>query len=157
MGWLRLGGSLKLQVSFAKEPNKRDCILPKRHVILRSLLIALTPHVHTCTMVSIWMQRATRLSIHIHGETVQHTALHRNTDTIYIHVYFYRHIYGVASTSRLLKIIGLFCKRALWKRRYSAKETYNFKEPTTRSHPIPDVMSHSFAEYSLFCRIQSLL
>jgi len=37
---------------------------------------------------------------------------------------------------RLLKIIGLFFKRALWKRRYSAKETYNFKEPTNRSHPI---------------------
>jgi len=36
-----------------------------------------------------------------------------------------------------LKIIGLFFKRALWKRRYSAKETCNFKEPTNRSHPIP--------------------
>jgi len=51
--------------------------------------------------------------------------------------------YGVASISRLLKIIGLFCKKALQKRRYSAKETYNFKEPTTRSHPIcvciPDI------------------
>jgi len=34
--------------------------------------------------------------------------------------------YGVATISRLLKIIGLFCKRALLKRRYSAKETYNF-------------------------------
>ena len=44
--------------------------------------------------------------------------------------------YGVASTSRLLKIIGLFCKRALCKRGYSAKETYNFKEPTNRSHPM---------------------
>jgi len=32
--------------------------------------------------------------------------------------------------SRLLKITGLFCKRALWKRRYSANETYNLKEPT---------------------------
>jgi len=44
--------------------------------------------------------------------------------------------YGVASISRLLKIISLFCKRALQKRRYSAKETYIFKEPTNRSHPI---------------------
>jgi len=44
--------------------------------------------------------------------------------------------YGVATGIRLLKIIGLFCKRALWKRRYSAKETCNFKEPTNRSHPI---------------------
>jgi len=34
------------------------------------------------------------------------------------------------------KIIGLFCKRALQKRRYSAKETYQFEEPTNRSHPI---------------------
>jgi len=40
------------------------------------------------------------------------------------------------SISRLLEIIGLFCKRALQKRRYSAKEPYNFKEPTNRSHPI---------------------
>jgi len=38
--------------------------------------------------------------------------------------------------SRRLKIVGLFGKRALKKRLYSAKETYNFKKPTTRSHPI---------------------
>jgi len=44
--------------------------------------------------------------------------------------------YGVATISRLLKIIGLFCKRALRKSLYSAKETCNFKEPTNRSHPI---------------------
>ena len=43
---------------------------------------------------------------------------------------------GVAMISKLLKIISLFCKRALSKRLYSAKETYNFKEPTHRSHPI---------------------
>jgi len=41
----------------------------------------------------------------------------------------------VASISRLLKIIGLFCKRALQKRPIFCKETYNFKEPTIRSHP----------------------
>jgi len=33
MGWLQLVGSLKLQVSFANEPYKRDYILQKRHVI----------------------------------------------------------------------------------------------------------------------------
>ena len=44
--------------------------------------------------------------------------------------------YGLATISRLLKIIGLFCKKTLSKRLYSAKETYNFKEPTNRSHPI---------------------
>jgi len=44
--------------------------------------------------------------------------------------------HGVASIGRLLKIIGLFGKRALWKRRYSAKETYNSRVPASCSHPI---------------------
>ena len=44
--------------------------------------------------------------------------------------------YGVATISRLLKIIRLFCKRAQEKRQFSAIETYVFKEPTKRSHPI---------------------
>ena len=34
----------------------------------------------------------------------------------------YNRYYGVASVSRIDKIIGLFCKRALYKRRYSAKK-----------------------------------
>jgi len=42
----------------------------------------------------------------------------------------------VALVRRIDKIIGLFCKRALQKRQYSAKETYNFIDPTNRSHPI---------------------
>jgi len=42
MGWLRLAGSVKLYVSFAKEPYKRDYILQKRPIILRSLLIVAT-------------------------------------------------------------------------------------------------------------------
>ena len=45
-------------------------------------------------------------------------------------------VYGVATSSRLLKIIGLLCKRAPLNRSYSAKETYNFKEPTNCRHPI---------------------
>ena len=44
--------------------------------------------------------------------------------------------YGLASVSRIDKIIGLFCKRALRNRRYSAKETCNLIDPTNRSHPI---------------------
>ena len=46
MGWLRLVGSLKLQVSFAKEPFKKDNILQKRPVILRSLPIVVTPQTY---------------------------------------------------------------------------------------------------------------
>ena len=34
----------------------------------------------------------------------------------------------------LLKFIGLFCKRALQKKRYSVEETYHVKEPTNHNH-----------------------
>jgi len=35
MGWFWSVGSIKLKVSFAKEPYKKDCILPKRPIILK--------------------------------------------------------------------------------------------------------------------------
>jgi len=44
MEWLRLVDSFKLKVSFAKEPYKRDYILQKRPMILRSLVIVATPY-----------------------------------------------------------------------------------------------------------------
>ena len=44
--------------------------------------------------------------------------------------------YAVPTISRLLKITGLLCKRALQMSLYSAKETSNLKGPTNRSHPI---------------------
>jgi len=97
MGWLRLVGSLKLQVSIAEYSLFYMALLQKRPVILRSLLIAATPYDMT-------------------------------------------HMYGEAACSGLHKIIGLFCKGALWKRRYSAKETSNFKETTNRSHPIGECL-----------------
>ena len=46
MGWLRLVGSLKLQVSLAKEAYKKVYIPQKRPVILRRLLIVATPYEH---------------------------------------------------------------------------------------------------------------
>jgi len=46
------------------------------------------------------------------------------------------HGYGVATISRLLKIIGLFCRIWSLLQGSFAKETYNFKEFTNRSHPI---------------------
>jgi len=45
MGWLRLVGSLKLQVSFAEYRLFYRALLQKRPVILRSLLIVATPYV----------------------------------------------------------------------------------------------------------------
>ena len=42
----------------------------------------------------------------------------------------------MAMTSRLLKNIGLFCRIYSLLRGSFAKETYDFKEPTTHSQPI---------------------
>jgi len=42
-------------------------------------------------------------------------------------------MYGVATISRLLQIIGLFCRIWTLLSGSFAKETYNFKEPTNRS------------------------
>ena len=74
--------------------------------------------------------------IYIYSYAIQ---IHVSTNMIsctcicwYIHIIWN----GVASVSRIDKIIGLFCKRALWKRRYSAKETYNLIDPTYHRHPI---------------------
>jgi len=47
MGWLQLVSSLKLQVSFAKEPCKTHYILQKRPIDLRSLLIVAISYEHT--------------------------------------------------------------------------------------------------------------
>jgi len=44
--------------------------------------------------------------------------------------------YGVATISMLLKITSLFCRISSLLQGSFAKETYNFKEPTSRSHPI---------------------
>ena len=66
--------------------------------------------------------------------------------------------YAVAATGRLLKIVSLFCKRDPSKRQYSAKETYDFKEPTNCSHPTHlDGIKHDLFEnivsfIGLFCR-----
>jgi len=40
------------------------------------------------------------------------------------------------STESIVSFTSHFCKTALYNRRYSAKETYIFKEPTNRSHLI---------------------
>jgi len=44
MGWLRLVGFFKSEVTFAKEPYKKDYVLQKRPMNLRSLLIVATPY-----------------------------------------------------------------------------------------------------------------
>jgi len=79
-----------------------------------------------------------------------HTTLSNPSKVINTHMYIhidtcirtYRPIdlhtctYGVATISRLLKIIGLFCRIWSLLQGSFAKETYNFKEPTNCSYPI---------------------
>jgi len=70
--------------------------------------------------------------------------------------------YGVATISRLLKIIGLFCRICSHLQGPFAKETYHFKEPTNRSQPIwsyisvlskPVLTLHSYEIAWRICRI----
>ena len=77
---------------------------------------------------------ATSAGIHVCHDSMhmRHDSMHMRHDSI--HIRHDKFIYGVALVSRIDKIIGLFCKRALQKRRYSAKQTYNFINPTDRSH-----------------------
>jgi len=63
-------------------------------------------------------------------------------------------MYGVAMISRLLKFVGLFCKRALSNGPYSAKETYNLKKPTYHSHPIALSMETVIATKNSFVQIE---
>ena len=51
--------------------------------------------------------------------------------------------YGVATMSRLLENIGLFCRIWSLLQGSFAKETHNFKEPTNRSHLLCHVWKES--------------
>jgi len=105
--------------------------------------------IHLCDMIILsvtWLINMCDMTTHI-DRVMSHKWLHSPSPASHScvrHYTFVWHLfgaahcmsYGVATISRLLKCIDLFCKTALYKRRYSAEETYNFKEPTNRSHPI---------------------
>ena len=88
-----------------------------------------TLHIHTyvCVCLSVCAQFAQQMQQRVcQAQPRQHNITVRTLGMQY----------GVATISRLLRITGLFCKRVLSKRLYSAKETTNFKEPTNHCHPI---------------------
>jgi len=58
MRWRKSIGSIELQVSFAKEPYKREDILQKRPMILSSLLTVATPIRSRRRSVFIWIFRS---------------------------------------------------------------------------------------------------
>jgi len=59
-----------------------------------------------------------------------------------------RNPYGVVLVSRIDKIIVLFCKRDLCKRRYSANETYDLIDPTDCRHPIRELRTDLFQAWT---------
>jgi len=99
---------------------------------------------HTCEcamppMVFMWMRHVTD-SIHVN---VDESSMAHMTHTWMRHA-FAQMAYVVATISRLLRMIGLFCRRSSLLLGSVAKETYSFKEPTTHSHPIHvNASSHS--------------
>ena len=122
------------------------CDVPHLYVWLGCSCIWVV-YIYGLCLISSWhryTQVDTHLPIHVHSHWHIYSVwvcvsvyVYLPRECVSIDICSYRQMgYGVATISRLLKIMGLFCKRALLKRRYSAKETYNFKEPTNRSHPI---------------------
>ena len=69
MGWLRLVGTLKAQVSFAEYSLFYRALLQMRPIILRSLQVVATPYVNASRWVThcAWVTvRATQHSVYIH-------------------------------------------------------------------------------------------
>jgi len=76
MGWLRLVGSFKLQVSCAEYRLVYSALLQKRPVILRSLLIVATPYHSRGQQACTTMCDNIYINIHIYTYTYIHTYIH---------------------------------------------------------------------------------
>jgi len=114
MGWRRSVASIKFKVSFADYRLFYRALLQKRPIILSILLTKATPyHTSGSNYRSLLQNIVTFIGFFCKRD-----------------LSFYRSYYGVATISRLLKIIGLFCRI---------------------SSLLQNIVS--FAEYCLFCRI----
>ena len=125
-------------------------------MILRSLLIVATSYqIQNATHRDRWADQkhfaysCTESKREIYSKREKSAARVSIFLAIFEPCLLWRGLYGVATVSRIDKIIGLFCKRDLYKRRYSAEETYKFIDPTDRSHPIPSSLSTCTKERTL--------
>ena len=135
MGWLRSVGSIKLQVSFAKYRLFYRALLQKKPINLLILLTKATPYTRICRCVyMLWggyMYQAPENCRCLLQNIVSFAKEPYKRDDIQ-----QQYFCGVATCSRLLKIVGVFCTISSLLQSSFAKETYDFKEPTNRSHPI---------------------
>jgi len=100
--------------------------------VMSHIWISDVTHICEWVMSHVWISHSTHMNelCHTYEWVMSHIGI-RTPPCVQ-----QQHQYRVASNSRIDKIIGLFCKRDLKKRLYSAKLTYNFIDPTDRSHPI---------------------
>jgi len=118
MRWLRLVGTLILQVSFAKEPYEKDDILQKRPIILRSLLIVATPYCgfllcHSFLLAILSKQRArVYICVHIYTYATVCWPLCHSVKTMHVSVYLYVYVhlsmYRICVFSLLLQLGAVF-------------------------------------------------
>ena len=140
MGWLRLVGCLKIYVSLQNIGLFCRALLQKRPIFLSILLIVATPYVTRSKHTQLKRQNAVVGAVCARVSSRDTIAFKfvAFIQIIHVQIYAYRQdavacaacartdgsltksrlfvtytVYGVATIDRLLKMIGLFCKRAL--------------------------------------------
>ena len=100
MGWLWLVGSIRLWVSFANEPYKRNNILQKRPIISTILLTVAKPYMHIHIHLRVeasWQRHASPYNIRVH---YTYMCIHMCTCTyISIYICVYIHMSQVHTTT----------------------------------------------------------
>ena len=139
MGWLRLVGSLKLQVSFAKEPCKRDYILQKRPMILRSVLMVATPYEIAC-MPSVWTRFQSGLCVHMHRVPKKLGFRNSGIRIVYVYVCIFVHIF----------VYVYLCAYMHTQQKHRHRHTHANTYMHTQKPVVPTVGKHS-TQSSIFC------
>jgi len=101
MGWLRLVGSLKLQVSFAEYHPFYRALLQKRPIILRSLLIVATPY-HTIYHLNIMDSSIQPTGERVNKYAQSHVVI-RRTYRKHYHSHITSYIYALLVTNSVIQ------------------------------------------------------